>query len=90
MIYALDNASAPALDNGGVDGIKKEVWAPLTTFEQHKGASTNPDVNPNFIFPRQGLFRLQKLMDEYAGGGSAGFTNNEATLALSPTLRLLK
>ena len=81
VIYALDNASAPALDNGRVDAIKKEVWAPLTTFEQHKGASTNPDVNPNFISPRQGLFRLQKLMDEYAAGVSAGFTTNEATLA---------
>jgi len=25
-------------------------------------------VNPNFINPRQGLDRLQKMMDEYCGG----------------------
>ncbi len=52
----------------------------METFGQYQGASTDPDVNPNYLRPRQGLFRLQKLMDEYAAGVSASFTTNEPTL----------
>jgi adenylylsulfate reductase subunit A len=80
VIFALDHAPGITLDDGRVEALKKEIWQPLNTFEQHKGASSNPDVNPYFISPRQGLFRLQKLMDEYAAGVSASFTTNEPTL----------
>jgi len=80
VIYATDNPSTPNIDEGKLDALKKELWQPFNTFEDHKGASTNYDVNPNFISPRQGLFRLQKLMDEYAAGVSTGFTTNDATL----------
>ena len=80
VLFALDHSAAPALDQGKVDALKKEIFNPMATFEEHKGASTNPDINPNYISPRQGLFRLQKLMDEYAAGVSAAFTTNEPTL----------
>jgi adenylylsulfate reductase subunit A len=80
VIFALDHPAAVTLDTGRVEALKKEIWQPFGTFEQYKGASTNPDVNPHFLSPRQGLFRLQKLMDEYAAGVSAGFTTNESTL----------
>lgn len=80
VIYALDNPKAPALDEGKVQALKKEVWSPLTTFEKHQGASSNPEVNPHYLLPKQGLFRLQKLMDEYAAGISAGLITNEPTL----------
>ena len=80
VIYALDNPAVPALDEAKLASLQKDLWQPLETFDRHKGASTNEDVNPNFISPRQGLFRLQKLMDEYAAGVSSGFTTNEATL----------
>ncbi len=46
----------------------------------HKNASTDPDVNPNYIKPRMFMFRLQKIMDEYAGGVTAQFTTNKALL----------
>jgi adenylylsulfate reductase subunit A len=80
VIFALDHALSITLDEGRVEALKKAIWQPLNTFEQHQGASSNPDVNPYFISPRQGLFRLQKLMDEYAAGVSASFTTNEPTL----------
>ena len=80
VIYAMDNSAAPNIDEGKLDVLKNEIWQPFNTFEQYKGASTNFDVNPNFLSPRQGLFRLQKLMDEYAAGVSTGFTTNAATL----------
>ncbi len=80
VAYAYDRSSAPTLDNGKVEALKKAIWQPLETLEKYKGASTNIDINPNYLLPKQGLFRLQKIMDEYAAGVSAGFTTNEPTL----------
>ena len=80
VIYASDNPGQPKTDDRQIEELKQKVWAPMVTFEENQYASTNPDVNPNYLLPRQGLYRLQKLMDEYVAGVSAGFTTNEATL----------
>jgi adenylylsulfate reductase subunit A len=80
VIYALDNSSPPRVSDAKIEVLKKEIWSPFETFEGNQGASSNPEVNPNYLLPKQGLFRLQKLMDEYAAGVSAGFTTNESTL----------
>jgi adenylylsulfate reductase subunit A len=80
VIFALDHATGATLDRSRVEALQEEIWRPFDTFERYKAASSNPDINPHFISPRQGLFRLQKLMDEYAAGVSTGFTTNEATL----------
>ena len=37
-------------------------------------------MNPNYILPKMFMMRLQKLMDEYAGGVSAQFTTSEKNL----------
>ena len=39
-----------------------------------------PKSTRNYIKPRMFMFRLQKIMDEYAGGVTAQFTTNEALL----------
>ena len=52
----------------------------MALFEQHKGATTDPEINPNYIKPKMFMFRLQKIMDEYAGGVSAQFTTTEPML----------
>ena len=80
VAYAYDQSKSPVIDDAKIDSLKKEIWQPLETFDQHQTASTDPEVNPNYLRPRQGLFRLQKLMDEYAGGVSANLTTNEPTL----------
>ena len=80
VAFVRDNAGDVVLDQGRVDALKEEVFRPMETYEQHKGASTVPDVNPNFITPKQGLTRLQKLMDEYAAGASTWYTTNEPML----------
>jgi adenylylsulfate reductase subunit A len=80
VAYVLDHPTPPTLDEGKVEALKKSIWSPLETFERYQGASSNPEVNPHYLLPKQGLFRLQKLMDEYAAGVSAGFTTNEPTL----------
>ena len=80
VAYVRDHPDPPVLDAGKVEALKQLIWSPLKTFERYQGASSNPDVNPHYLLPRQGLFRLQKLMDEYAAGVSAGFSTNEPTL----------
>jgi len=78
--YVLDHPQAPALDQSAVGQLQQAIWAPLETFEQYKGVSTAEEVNPHYLTPKQGLVRLQKIMDEYAGGTSAWYTTNGPTL----------
>ena len=58
--YALDHTTPPKVDDRKIDELKRQAWAPMVTFEENQYASTNPEVNPNYLLPRQGLFRLQK------------------------------
>ena len=78
--YVSDNPAAPSVSDANVRGIQETIWAPLETFEKHKGASSAEEINPNYMTPKQGLVRLQKIMDEYAGGASTGYTTNKPTL----------
>ena len=52
-------------------------WRPLSST---RGVSTAEEVNPHYLTPKQGLVRLQKIMDEYAAGTSAWYTTNGPTL----------
>ncbi len=78
--YAVENADEPKVDSAVVDKLKERILRPMDLFEKHKGATTDPDINPNYIRPKQFMFRLQKLMDEYAGGVSTNFTTSEKLL----------
>ncbi|MCI0863562.1 MAG: adenylylsulfate reductase subunit alpha, partial [Chloroflexi bacterium] len=78
--YVTDNPSAPTVSDANVRDIQETIWAPLETFEKHKGASSAEEINPNFMTPKQGLVRLQKIMDEYGAGASTWYTTNEPTL----------
>jgi adenylylsulfate reductase subunit A len=78
--FIVENNSMPKVDGAAVEALKAEILKPLDTYEKFKGATTDPDVNPNYIKPRGFMFRLQKLMDEYAAGITAQFTTNEALL----------
>ena len=78
--YVGDNPGAPSVSDASVRGIQETIWAPLETFDKHKGASSAEEINPNYMTPKQGLVRLQKIMDEYGGGVSAWYTTNGPTL----------
>jgi adenylylsulfate reductase subunit A len=60
--------------------LAEEVYRPLALYEEHKGLTTDPSVNPRYIKPKMLLFRLNKIMDEYVGGVTTGYTTNEAML----------
>jgi adenylylsulfate reductase subunit A len=78
--FIVENNTMPAIDDAAIEALQAEILKPLDTYEQFKGATTDPQVNPNYIQPRMFMFRLQKIMDEYAGGVTAQFTTNEALL----------
>jgi len=78
--FIVENNTMPNVDEAQVKAWKERIFRPLELFEQHKHETTDPDINPNYIRPRMFMFRLQKIMDEYAGGVSAQFSTNEAQL----------
>jgi adenylylsulfate reductase subunit A len=74
--YVQDHPAMPTLPPDTIQQLQATIWAPLETFERYKGASTAEEINPNYLTPKQGLVRLQKIMDEYAAGTSAWYTTN--------------
>jgi adenylylsulfate reductase subunit A len=80
LAYAVDHPDMPTVDQALIDDLTAKILKPLETFEQFKGATTDPDINPNYIRPRQFMFRLQKIMDEYAGGVSSQFKTSDKLL----------
>ena len=78
--FLANNPDAPNVSDANVRSIQETIWAPLETFEKHKGASSAEEINPNYMTPKQALVRLQKIMDEYEGGASTWYTTNEPTL----------
>ncbi|MHB8623636.1 MAG: adenylyl-sulfate reductase subunit alpha [Sulfuricaulis sp.] len=79
-------AACKYIDDGKAEGIvvsdkqindlKEKIYKPLETFRVYSNEVVAGTVNPNFINPRQGLDRLQKLMDEYCGGFGVNYMTN--------------
>jgi adenylylsulfate reductase subunit A len=78
--YALDNTDLPAVDAAVIDDLKAKLYKPLDMFNQHSKNSSDPEINPAYIKPKMFMFRLQKIMDEYAGGVTAQFCTSKAQL----------
>jgi adenylylsulfate reductase subunit A len=78
--YILEKGQEPKVDMAKVEEMKKTILAPYGLFEAHKDEFTDPEINTHYIMPRQFLHRLQKIMDEYAGGVTAAFKTSKANL----------
>ncbi|MBW2093403.1 MAG: adenylyl-sulfate reductase subunit alpha [Deltaproteobacteria bacterium] len=78
--YIVEKGAEPAVDMGKVEELKKRLLAPLDLYEAHCNETTDPEVNTNYIMPRQFMFRLQKIMDEYAGGVTSAFKTSKSLL----------
>jgi adenylylsulfate reductase, subunit A len=72
-----ENPPMPTVSDGLIEELKATTIKPLDLYEEHKGFTSQPDVNPHYILPKMFMFRLQKLMDEYAGGVGAQFTTSK-------------
>jgi adenylylsulfate reductase subunit A len=83
-------AACRYIDDGKAQGIQvsqqqidkrgKQIFKPMEHYKIYRNEITAGSVNPNYINPRQGLDRLQKLMDEYAGGVTVSYMTNEKLL----------
>ncbi len=80
MAFITDNPDRPSVDGERVNAIVETLFEPYRVFERYQGSSTKPDINPNYFYPKQGLLRLQKLMDEYVAGLGSNYITNEPTL----------
>jgi len=80
LAYCVDNPEQPKVDPAQVEALKQQILKPLDLYEQNSGQTDNPDVNENYIRPTQFMYRLQKIMDEYAGGITTMFTTNKPYL----------
>ena len=80
VAYVVDHPGEPKVDMAKVEELKKKILAPIDLFNEHKGYSSDDEINPNYIMPKMFMFRLQKIMDEYAGGVSSQFKTSTALL----------
>ncbi|MEW6447498.1 MAG: adenylyl-sulfate reductase subunit alpha [Bacillota bacterium] len=85
--FVLENNTQPNVDPAQVEEFKARIRKPFELYDQYKDYGTTDEVNPNYILPRQYLFRLQKIMDEYAGGWSCAYSTNKTKLEIA--LKLL-
>lgn len=78
--FLVDNPGDVTLDASKFEEVKAEILQPLKTYEEGKGYTVTDDITPNYIRPKMFLFRLNKIMDEYAGGTSSWYTTNKPML----------
>ncbi|MGO9014371.1 MAG: adenylyl-sulfate reductase subunit alpha [Dissulfurispiraceae bacterium] len=79
--FANDNKDyTPTVSDATIKKLKEIVFRPLTLFREKYAFTTSTDVNPNFISPNGFLFRLQKIMGEYAGGWETLYGTNDKML----------
>jgi adenylylsulfate reductase subunit A len=78
--YIVEKGADPAVDMGKVEELKAKILAPIDMWAAHCKETTDPEVNTNYIVPRQFMFRLQKIMDEYAGGVTSAFKTSKSLL----------
>jgi adenylylsulfate reductase, subunit A len=78
--FVVENNTMPNVPQTNIDAWKQEVLSPIEMFEKNKGYSSDPDINPNYMKPKQYMFRLQKIMDEYVGGVTSQFKTNQKLL----------
>ncbi|GAB6158845.1 adenylyl-sulfate reductase subunit alpha [Desulfotomaculum varum] len=78
--FVVENNQEPNIDDATIEALKAQILKPLAVWEEFSGFTTDPETNPNYILPKQYMFRLQKMMDEYAGGVVANFTTSKALL----------
>jgi len=79
--FANDNKDyTPTVSDATINKLKEIVFRPINLFKEKCAFTTSADVNPNFISPNGFLFRLQKIMGEYAGGWETLYGTNDKML----------
>ena len=80
IAFCVDHPDIEMLSDEEIQKLKEETFLPLELYAQHKDYANDPHINPNFVKPQMFMFRLQKIMDEYAGGASQMFRTSKPLL----------
>ena len=79
--FAYENKDyKPEVPEETIKKLKEEVYRPIALYEEKSTYTVTPDVNPYYLSPRNFMFRLQKIMDEYAGGWSTSYGTSDKML----------
>jgi len=70
----------PTVSDDTISKLKEEVYKPITLYDEKSPYTTMPDVNPHYISPQSFIFRLQKIMGEYAGGWESHYATSDKML----------
>ena len=62
------------------ESLKTTIYKPLENYAVGRNEIVGGTVSPSYILPIHGLQRLEKIMDEYAGGISNNYMTNEPML----------
>ncbi|MGD0827954.1 MAG: adenylyl-sulfate reductase subunit alpha [Desulfobaccales bacterium] len=80
IAFILDHKADKLEAAQNIDEVIAEIYLPFEIFEKYKDYTTAPDINPNYLRPRQVQTRLQKLMDEYVAGCATMYMTNKPSL----------
>jgi adenylylsulfate reductase subunit A len=79
--YVMEMAgNAPQVDETQIKMLQEEIFKPLENYEIGRNEIVAGSVAPSYISPLHGLQRLEKIMDEYAGGISTIYVTSEPML----------
>jgi adenylylsulfate reductase subunit A len=79
--FVRDNGDyVPEVSEETINRLKEEVYRPIVLYEKHSKYTVTPEINPYYISPNMFMFRLQKIMDEYAGGWATGYETSDTLL----------
>jgi adenylylsulfate reductase subunit A len=77
--YCMDHPEMPEFAETNEE-LAAEIFMPMETYAKYCDYTTDPEINPNYIKPAMLQQRLQKIMDEYAGGVSTYYMTSKTML----------
>jgi len=80
VAFILDNPGYTPSIKETADQIASELYLPYEVYEKYKAATTDPNMNPNYIKPKMLQARLQKIADEYFGGITTWYMTSKTML----------
>ncbi|MGQ9687235.1 MAG: adenylyl-sulfate reductase subunit alpha [Desulfobaccales bacterium] len=83
MAFIMDHKDDKLEPAQNIDDVLAEIYLPFEIYEKYKDYTTAPEINPNYLLPKQIQSRLQKIMDEYVGGCATMYMTNEKMLNIA-------
>jgi len=79
--YIRDHKNDPVkVSEKQYEDFKQVIFQPMENYQVGRNEIVGGTVSPHYILPIHGLQRLEKIMDEYAGGISNNYMTNEPLL----------